>query len=623
MSCKVKLIAIAMCMFPLFAYAEDIQYVDLQSRFTKLYVDYLVHDDYTVERTSEIEIKALTEAAARELKDYTLSHSTSIEELEVLEAYTIKADGTRFDVPKNNYQITVNKGNGDNQAIFSDRTRVTIVFPELEINDSIHLKSKNVETEPMFPNYFAEAGYFWSQTAYDDVKISFDLPGQLVFKHAVRDMNENITTVNGRSHIELTYASMKPVKTKREDYSVWSKEDEAGFAISTFPDYESVAAAYGTRALPKAVPTDRVRALAQEIVGDESDKKEQARLLYDWVATNISYGGNCIGVGAVVPHDTDFILDNRMGDCKDHATLIDALYASVGIESVQALINSGTSYWLPEIPMASVVNHVINYIPEWDKFVDSTDSSLPFDRLAFSLSDKPVILVEGYKPGMRTPATQVGDNRQELDSTMEIQSDGSVSGEAHVKTKGHPAISLRAVWRDATQDQEDKFIKSMFSSRNHIGSGSMKKDDPTPLSSEFSFSMEFIKPEFIQEEGTGAFYILPLVPTTMPVYGFLGHSKEEIQGYDTACSNGYSIERLTYKFPENMNILATPNDLELNENHIYFKATYELDGHQLTVIREIDDRTPGNVCSAETMNKQRLTLTKIAKNMESPVVYQH
>lgn len=620
---KIKLLTIAICLLPFLVHAKDIEYVDLQSRFTRLHISYVVNKDFTVEKISEIEIKSLTEKAADNLKKQHFSHSTSIEKFEVIEAFTKKADGTRIDVPKGNYQVTVNKGNGNDEAIFSDRTNITIVFPDFEKNDSVYMKIKSIETEPMFPENFTASQYFWSQIAYDDVNIRFDLPENLVCKQQVRGMTEKTTIENGHKLIELTYASTKPVKIDRDDFSVWDESKEAGYAISTFKDYESIAKIYGVRALPKSEPTDRVKKLAEKVINDEKDKKEQARLLYDWVATNISYGGNCIGVGAVVPHDTDFILDNRMGDCKDHATLLGAFYKSVGIKSTQGLLNAGTSYSLPEIPMVSAVNHVITYLPEWDKFVDSTNSSLPFDRLNFSLSDKPVILIEDFKPNKRTPATQVGDNYQEIESMMKIHDDGSITGDIHVKTKGQSAVELRKAWRHTTQEQQDQWLKKIFSSQDKIGTATMKKDDPNQLLSEFKYSIEFNKPDFILAEGIDGFYVHPLVDTPMGVHTFLAYSKEEIEGYDIACNNGSSIERLVYVFPEDMKILAKPDDFEIDENHIHFKATYQLDGNKLNVVREINDKTPGNVCSAKTINLQRQTLIKIAKNMQTKIIYQH
>lgn len=620
---KIKLLMITICLLPFLAHANDKEYVDLQSRVTKLYVSFVVNDDFTVERTTELEVKSLSDKVAKKLKEKSFSYSTSIEEFEVLEAYTIKANGKRIKVPDGNYQVKVNKGVGDNAAIFSDRTQVTVVFPDLEENDSVYIKIKNIETEPMFTNNFSASQSFWSQMAYDDVRINFDLPENMVFKHQVRGMKEKIKTKKGRKLISLSYKNKKPLKVKRDDFSVWDESKEAGYALSTFMNYESIARAYGERALPKSIPTNRVKKLAKKIIRKEKDRKQQARLLYDWVATNISYAGNCIGVGAVVPHDTDFILDNRMGDCKDHATLLEAFYRSVGIESTQALINSGSVYSLPEIPLVVSVNHVLNYIPEWDQFVDSTNPSLPFDRLSMGLSDKPVLLVTDFIPNQKTPAMKSGDNRQEVQSTMKIQSDGSVLGDVYIKLSGYSAITARKAWRHATKEQEDEWLERTFSSQNKVGIATMKKDDPLPLLSDFNYSFEFTRPELIQSKGTGGFYIAPLVNGPRGVFTYLNYSTEEIEGYDVACGNGYSIERLVYEFPENMKILAKPDNFEINENHIHFMATYELEGNKLKVLREINDESPANVCSASLMNKQRQTLMKITENVKQQVIYQH
>ncbi len=617
------LIFATLLLTPIYSIAGEKEYVELQSRNTKIYVNYTVNDDLSVERLSEVMLKALNERATQNLKQRTFSYSTSIEKFEVLEAYTLKANGDRINVPEGNYQVTVNKGNGKNGAIFSDRTEVTIIFPNFETNDSAYMKLKNIETEPMFPNSFSASDYYWSQNAYDDVRITFNLPKNLAFKYEVRGMKEKSSTKNGRKFIELTYQNKKPVKIDRQDFGVFDESKEAGYALSTFMDYESIAKAYGERAKPKSIPTERVKNLAQEVIAKEPDKRKQARLLYDWVATNISYAGNCIGVGAVVPHDTDFILDNRMGDCKDHATLLEALFSSVGIESTQALINSGNSYKLPKIPSVFAVNHVINYIPEWDQFIDSTNPSMPFDSFALLLSDKPVILIDNYMAGKRTPATQVGDDYQEINSTMKIQPDGSVVGDIHLELKGRPAIDARRSWRHVTQQQEDEWLKSVFSSNNKIGFANMGKDDPKPLSSEYNYSVEFNKPDFILPSGTGAFYISPLLNASMSIYNLLNYPREKLDGHDVVCGNGQSIERLTYEFPENMKILAKPRNYEIKENHIHFKASYEQDGNKLKVVREVKDETPGNTCSADFINKQRETLIKISENLKGQVVYQH
>lgn len=63
---------------------------------------------------------------------------------------------------------------------------------------------------------------------------------------------------------------------------------------------------------------------------------------------NIRYVGIWLGNGGIVPHPAEDILQNRYGDCKDKATLLQALLAAKGIYSQQVLINLGDSFYRSE-----------------------------------------------------------------------------------------------------------------------------------------------------------------------------------------------------------------------------------------------------------------------------------
>ncbi len=593
---------------------------ELDYRITQYLQEYYLNDDFTSSLTTHIGLKILTEKTVEGLKSTSISYSTSIEKVDVLEAYTLKADGKKLVVPKDNFQLKINKGNKDGGPVYSDHTSLTIVFPDVAVNDTVYFAYKTTQTEPMFPKHFTAQGLFYRQSAYDDAKVTINIPASLEFKHQVREMDETISQKGNRKVIELSYKNPAPKKNKRTDYSVWDMESEPGYALSTFKDYKSIAAAYGDRALPKAKPTDRVKKLAKDIIGDTHNKKDKAKLLYNWVASNITYAGNCIGVGAVVPHDTDFILDNKMGDCKDHATLLQALLAAENIASTQALINSGSTYQLPTIPMVSSVNHVINYLPDFNQFVDSTSQTTPFSMLPFSIAGKPVLLVEKFQPDMKTPVQKAGENKQEMESVLNIQPDGSVKGTVSLKLAGIPAISARSGWRDVTKEQEKEWIEEVFGNQGAKGIGSVTKDDPKPLESTYNYSITFEKKGFIEGAGAGAFYISPVISTSAGIYSMVDYPNETFTHLST-CSNGTSVETYTYTFPDTITVLAKPDNFEINEHYLHFKATYNLDKNILKVTKSMDDSTPGNVCQPDLLNQQREVLIKIADNLRSQVVY--
>lgn len=597
---------------------EPIKDVDL--RYQHYHVVYNVNADYTQEQKYSWSTKVLSKRAIKSLQRITVSYSASVEEIDILEAYNTKSNGDKIDAPKTNYQVQSNSGRNKNAPVFSDRVRITVVFPDVEVGDTLSFSYKRTVKEPMFPGYFAEAISFSKARIYDDVLIKLVVPSTFSGLHQSREMDEKITHSDSQSIYEWRWNNKTAMRDTRKDYSVWDMEVSPGFSYSTFKTYREIAEAYGKRALPKAKVSDEVRILAKSIVGSEVDPKKQARLLYEWVATKISYAGNCVGVGAVVPHDISFILENRMGDCKDHATLLHALLMSKGIKSNQALINSGSVYDLPDIPSVTSVNHVLNYLPEYDLFIDSTSPETPFGMLPLSVQGKPVLLVEDYIEGLKTPSVKPGANKQEMTAIIDIQSNGALKGEVDVRLYGEPAVSARSGWRNISQDSEEKWLEEISTRNGKIGSASMEKDDPKPLLKNYSYSIDTTTSEFLLTDSAGGFRVSSPVPTYFSVRDLLS-VPEQIEEHDIACSNGSSYEKFRYKFPKNFKILDIPKSLKIEGKHLKYKVKYTLRKNILNVERSFEDSTPGPICSPALIGEQMKTLQKISRSLRSQVVY--
>ena len=123
-----------------------------------------------------------------------------------------------------------------------------------------------------------------------------------------------------------------------------------------------------------------------------------------------------------------------MGDCKDHAVLMQALMDAKDIPSTLALVRIGGSSTLPELPVAAAVNHVMNYVPSLDLFVDATSKNTPFGALPRSTSNKPVVLT-GPPYGIRkTPSIDDRTNwvrvKRKLQSPPDSSADGGTEPDA-------------------------------------------------------------------------------------------------------------------------------------------------------------------------------------------------
>lgn len=606
------------------AAASDSEQKDMASRVDALAVTYVVNADGSYVETRSKTMTVLKENALEWFKQQSVTYSTSIQKAEVTEAYTRKKDGRRIDVPKDNYQVNSNRGHEKGGPVFSDWTTLSVVFPDVQVGDSVVFSYRLTASEPMFPNAFSTLESFPRTVRFDAVRVSIDAPETLWVQQKTFGMAEpTLVTTDGRKRWEWIFDNPVPLASKRIDYSVYDLESEPTIEFSTFRNYREVADAYGARARERAKVTPRIQKLADEITQESKGSREQARKIYEWVARNITYAGHCIGLGAVVPHETDFVLDNRMGDCKDHATLLQALLAAKGIESTQALVNAGNGYRLPTVPVVSMVNHVINYIPTLNLYADSTADDTPFGMLPFGDQDKPVLHVDGYRDDTRTPPMPVGSSEQVIRSAFTITTDGSAQGQARVTLKGAFGVSSRARMRHMKKESQDELVTNMFKSWGYVASGRFDKDDPQPLVDTYAFGISFKVKQLYAYPGTGAFGISPLIYSDIPIHGVIaGAIADDETDVQRACRSGRLVEEYEIRLPKGMKILGKPADMKLGTSFVSYDASYRVKGSLLSVRRVLDDRTKGNVCDASYAREYREFAKKVLTNLKSQVIYQ-
>jgi hypothetical protein len=603
------------------AIAEPMTEADIPIRYTSWHIAYDVNTDGSYVETQKWAATILKESALEREKKASVTFSTSVAKGEILEAYTIKKSGQRIEAAKNSYQVTINDGYKKASPLYSDETTVSVILPDLAVGDSMVFSYRITNSEGIFPKQFSVVHDFSRYMAYDDVAIEITAPVTMDLKNKNYFLTEQKPMKkDGKQTWRWTFQNKIPEKWTPSDSGISVVGDEPSLYVSTFNSYKEIVEAYGIRATPKAAVTERVKKLASEIAADRATPELQAQALYDWVAKNISYGGNCIGVGAVVPRDIDVILDNRMGDCKDHATLLQALLAAKSIDSNQALINAGTLYQLPSIPVVSSMNHVINFVPSLNLFLDSTSTSTPFGMLPIVLGEKPVLLVSNYHEGTKTPSMAQYGHEQILRTKLRINANGSATGNMDLKMKGLPGISARAAWRNFPREQEEFAAKKMLEAQGSHGTGIITKDDPTALLDSYNFSISFNLEDYVPVGSATGILIRPAAASFLPIEGFLQNAYGPLPKKQHTCVGGKSVEEYELEFPESMSIVAIPKDFTVSGAIIDYKATYRKSANTLTVLRELKDKTASNICSPEYAADYKKIMLSIAKDLKSQIL---
>lgn len=116
---------------------------------------------------------------------------------------------------------------------------------------------------------------------------------------------------------------------------------------------------------------------AQLLQGAASDRQKVQRI-YDCL-NSLRYVTTPLGAAAFRPQTAGMMLRNGFGDCKDKASALAAMCAYAGIRAERVLVNRG-GVADPNFPSWQY-NHMINYIPSLDLWLDATDGLSPFGEL--------------------------------------------------------------------------------------------------------------------------------------------------------------------------------------------------------------------------------------------------
>jgi transglutaminase-like putative cysteine protease len=570
----------------------------------------------------------LRENILERAKTAGISYSRGIQEAKILEAYTLKADGRRINVPADNYQTNTLGGRDGGNPFFSDEESITVVFPDLAVGDSTFLRYRIHDTVAIFPGKVSLVRGFSPFDAIGEALLTVRAPENMTLRMEAHHLEElPATTNNGVITRQWRYQNPKPrVWDSVKDEGIWSVGDGPLLIVGSFADYEAIAQAYGERALPKAEPTERVRALAAEIVGEEQAPREQARLLYEWVSTQISYAGNDIGVGTVVPRDLDVVLDNKMGDCKDHATLLQALLAARDIASEQVLIDTSSSYELPKTPSVWSVNHVINYLPQWGIYADATANKIPFGYLPKSAYAKPVIHITAADADDNVRVIPLSEKpflRQDIHNTLKIAADGSASGSARVRLAGLSATRWRDYFMNLKTERRAKFVEDLFARQGLRGRGTLYTGElpqEKRLSDELEVSIDFQIDNLLKPR-SGAFILGALMSYDGGIARMANIDDSKTYQRDQVCWSGEIHETYDITLEPGVQLTQLPENMTHKSVHLDYRNVVKRSKNGVHIERSVHDKSPGGVCSAAYTNTWLKDAAIISENLQEQVFF--
>ena len=558
-----------------------------------------VNQDASYTQYLEEQARVDTQQGVRMLGERKITYNSTLENVEVLEAYTIQPDGTRIGVPLD--KIRTQDETADDGAIYSDSKSKVIIYPKLEVGSQVYYRAKSVQHTPEFPGHFFLWEHYSPHVRYENVEVELVHDVGIEVGVSTKGMQGGKLDMPPKPHaVAYKFTFSQDTAYPNEDSRVDLPDFAPHFAASTFKTYADVGQAYQVRAKEKAAVTPAIQALAQELVqkANAQTTLDKVKVLHHWVAQNIRYLGIYVGAGGYVPHDAQSILDNRYGDCKDHVVILESLLAAVGIDSSPALINSGTAFLLPKLPTPGIFDHVITYVPSLNVFLDSTSRFAPLGTLPLGDMGKSVVLTATGALS-RTPMTQTSKDRTESRIQMKLTRDGSIEGQSQAKMFGVFEVASRNSQFNYQNKEQSDVVNRLLSRFQETGWGEIAKTEPTNFNAPWQVNSTFELDPVVNVPGPSAMAIpVGLAPGRLK--GFADVVLPKDRRFPTYCNSTQHEEWIDLAFPKDMKITRVPKGVTFAKGTLRYQSTYALSGHVLKIKRVYASSRTETLCGAES-----------------------
>jgi transglutaminase-like putative cysteine protease len=588
------------------------------SSIEKQIVHVTINKDGSYEEIEELTIHIKSQQAVESRSQADIAYSSDHQKVEILDAYTILPDGQKVKVADNAIR-TVEDDLASGATMFSDLKHKIIIFPNVKVGARVYYKVKTIEHTPLYPNHFFYAHHFSPSVQYDHVEFNFTYPKDMAMRVKSRDVSGKKTETDNNVSYQYTF-KQADIKLS-EPAQVAASDFAPGIYFSTFKDYLEYGQAYELRAQDKMAVTPNVKKLSEQITKGIPDRKAQARALYNWVSREIRYVAIYMGNGGIVPHKADDIIRNRYGDCKDKNTLLIALLKAKGIEASSAIINSGSAYAIPELPVFTPFNHVITYLPEWDLYVDATQELSPFGELADHIVGKTTVLTSLNKMG-KTPKLSPENNRIITSINIKILPNGHMQGTSQTNFKGNREIAARYKYEGHVTTRAEKMVEDHLYKFRQTGSGKFNTTNVFDLDTPFTLNTEFKLDPITNFPGPGAMTVpVGLSPGNITLISF-NKPKEKFY-FPYECTSGYIEETTIIEFPKNTKLTRVPKSMHHIQPGSEYIARYKKVGNnKLEVKRSLKLEKKSMICQPEELKLWQTLYHAIKQDMRSQIFYQ-
>jgi len=385
------------------------------------------------------------------LRRFTLPHVAESQRLRVIRARILRPDGSELSARQGD---TPRLAEPEFNLFYDTRLRV-LDFPDLEDGDLVeiaYVKTETIESNETGPY---EGGLIEIGRGVPTMLAEVALVGPADSLPAWELINlegepESLVDSLGQVRLVWTWRDLSavPLDVPPAPPFIMSRY----VCYSNHPTWGELSSWYERHVTPRVRVSRQIEELAERLTAGVNDRLERIARIYAYVTNDIRYVGLEFGEHRYRPFSADWVLNHGIGDCKDTAALLVALFEAIDIPARMVMVRTADlGPVVGDLALLEVFNHAIAYLPDDNLWLDGTatgHSMLPPPRLDQGAT---VLVVEGPDSQLQvTPIVGVGLSQTKIalgearDGLVKLSLKVEDTGEAADRRRGRFAGSKSA-----------------------------------------------------------------------------------------------------------------------------------------------------------------------------------
>lgn len=426
--------------------------------------DVTVRADGSARIVTHQRIKVLNARGREQEAEIQLPYNGSYETLRLIQARTIRPDGSVVAVRPTDVRQGSSEG-------YDDAKVLSFSMPAVEPGCVIDYEYVTEQKTSPLPGHFWFQWYF--QGGLDPVqktRLTVTVPKSLKLARRLRNSTIEPTLRNtpDGSGVVYTWEQSKVPPLEIEPLMPPSERQLPKLTLSTVPSWQTVAEWYTKLAKERMQSDPSVAAMAKELTKNCRTDEEKAKAIFYYVQEKTRYVAIELGISAYQPRAASRTLTVQYGDCKDMATLLVAMLRAVGLTADPVLLQANAPFPLKdELPTPHAFNHALCRVelagkPYW---LDATAQVCRFGDVPLADRGSEAFVVRDGKGSfekipLATPDQATTDQRV----AITLLPEGSARGTVTLSGNGDYELELRANLVVKTPDETKKYLEALLSS---------------------------------------------------------------------------------------------------------------------------------------------------------------